>query len=402
MNASALWKSVTRPERKKPLRYAALVLALTGGVSQAQEGGMEREAAFHGFASFGYVATSGNHFYGETRGGGDVDYYELGLNGFLRLHPRLSASGQVLARKAGETDDGKPRLDYAFLDYQLPAGPTARYGVRLGRVRNPLGFYNESRDVVFTRPSILLPQSVYLEGTGVRELVFSSDGGQFYSDWDHANSHTSARLTLAMDRDVSEQSRRNLLGDTSSIAPYTPTGIKMRRPLFGQVLHEIDGGRLRLALSFLDTRLTGQLVAPALPSEPVSISARMIILSAQYNAEDWTLTSEYSLTSSRSELFGMRSINRSDGVYLQYQYRFSPEWSGLLRQDLSYPDRNDRGSNVSRDTTVGLIWSPRPEWLVSGEFHRIAGTGGVPVADNRGLTLAPRTDLFALMLGYRF
>ena len=30
-------------------------------------------------------------------------------------------------------------------------------GIRLGRMKTPLGFYNDTLDVPFTRPSILLP-----------------------------------------------------------------------------------------------------------------------------------------------------------------------------------------------------------------------------------------------------
>jgi hypothetical protein len=315
------------------------------------------------------------------------------------LHPNLSISGQILSRKAGATDGGKLRLDYGLFDYQLPAEQTTRYGLRLGRVRNALGFYNESRDVVFTRPSILLPQSAYLEGTGVRELVFSSDGGQLYADWDHDTNHTSVRLTLARDETLSHQTLENLFGPLSSVV----TGAKMKHPVFAQILHEMDGGRERLALSYVDTKLSGTLnLPPPFGPSSASVDAQIYMLSAQYNAEDWSLTSEYTLTSTRTEQFGSNSLNRSDGIYLQFQYRFTPEWTGLLRQDIAYADRNDRSNDVSRDSTIGLSWAFRPEWLLSTEYHQIGGTGGIPLADNRGRQLSPHTRLLAVMLGYRF
>jgi hypothetical protein len=39
--------------------------------------------------------------------------------------------------------------------------------------------YNTTRDVPFTRPSIILPQSIYFERT--RNLTVSADGGEIYA-----------------------------------------------------------------------------------------------------------------------------------------------------------------------------------------------------------------------------
>ena len=390
-NESSFWKYTRLP------RVACLAVALTSAAAWAESPEPAQQKYFHGFASVGFIDTTGNNFYGDTRNGGEFDYYELGLNGFAQLLPNLSISGQILSRKAGATDEGKLRLDYGFLDLKVLNQDTSSAGIRVGRVRNPMGFYNESRDVVFTRPSILLPQSTYLEGTGIRELIFSSDGAQLYGDWDHDTSHTSLRLTLALDQHVSGQTKKNLIGD--SPPPLDAANVKLRSPIFAQILHEMDGGRERFAFSYVDAMLTGDIVPI---NAPASLAARFYILSAQYNAENWSLTSEYTLSSSTYEILGMTNRNHSDGIYLQYQYRFSPEWTGLLRRDLSYPDRSNRGDNVSRDTTLGLRWLPDPDWLVSGEFHRIRGTGGIPSADNEGMVLSPNTNLLALMLGYRF
>ncbi len=333
MNTSEFWKSTKLP----PL--AGLVIALASSATWAGQPMPAQQGDVHGFASLGYIDTTGNNFYGDTRNGGEVDYYEVGLNGFAQVLPNLSISGQILSRKAGATDDGKLRLDYAFLDYKVTSQETSSMGVRAGRVRNPLGFYNETRDVIFTRPSILLPQSAYLEGTGIRELVFSADGAQIYGDWDHDTSHTSVRLTLAMDENVSRQTRDNVTGGLPP--PTEATSVKLRHPVFAQILHEMDGGRERLALSYVEGKLTGTIntVIPFLgpTSFPASLDTQIYMLSAQYNAENWTLTSEYTLTNSNYVVSGMGDPGHADGIYLQYQYRFNPEWTGLLRQDMYLP-----------------------------------------------------------------
>ena len=48
-------------------------------------------------------------------------------------------------------------------------------------MKNPLGFYNDTRDVPFTRPSILLPQSIYFDRT--RKLAIAADGVHLYGEY---------------------------------------------------------------------------------------------------------------------------------------------------------------------------------------------------------------------------
>ena len=391
MNASEFWKSTRFPS------LACLAVALTSSATWAEEPAPGQDY-LHGFASVAYIDTTGNNFYGNTKHGGEIDYYEAGLNGFAQLHPDLSISGQILSRKAGATDNGALRIDYAFLAYRVASQETSDFGLRIGRVRNPLGFYNETRDVIFTRPSILLPQSAYFEGTGVRELLFVSDGVQLYANWDRESSRTTFKLNIATDEKASKETRNNL---ANGLPGFSVTSLTVKHPVFAQVLHEMDGNRERLAFSYLDTDLDATIAAGSL-AFPITSHDKIYLLSGQYNAENWTLTSEYTLSSTKTEGLGPSSVTHSDGLYLQFQYRMTPEWTALLRQDVQYPDRNDRSTNASRDSTIGISWAPQPAWLASAEYHQISGTGGIPAADNRGMQLAPHTHLLAVMLGYRF
>jgi hypothetical protein len=287
----------------------------------------------------------------------------------------------------------------------------AHAGVRLGRVKNPIGFYNESRDVLFTRPSILLPQSVYLEGIGIRELLFSSDGLQFYSDWDHEQHHTSFKMNFAKSDEVSKQTRKNFLGGTGgsgqggAYAGFTLNSLRITDMFFAQLMDEFDGGRMRFGLSYLSATLNAQLESPQLPAPlDIDLDSNIIVLSGQYNQEFWSLTSEYALTTTKFNSSGQGERSRSEGLYLQGQYRMTPEWTGLLRYDLSFADRNDRGSTDARDVTAGLDWSPNQSWVVMGEYHYIHGSNAassIPGVDNPE-GVSKRTNMLVMMVGYRF
>lgn len=369
---------------------SALLLASPAWAGHEEDTTMALE--YHGFASVGYIASRGNHFYGDTQHGGAADYYETGVNGFATLNHHVSVAGQILARKAGNTDDGQARVDYGFVDVHAPRNGELDYGLRVGRVRNPFGLYNETRDVVFTRPSILLPQSVYFEGNGIRELLFSSDAVQLYGSVAGDEHLTSFKVSQARSGPASDLTLRNLTGGTIP----ANTDARVVHPLFAQVLHERGHGRQRYAYSYANLGMRG-----ALSGDAFDLQARVSIWSAQFNEENWSLTSEYQRTDIGSVVAGLASRNRSDGIYVQYQYRFSPQWTGLLRHDVSYGDRDNRSIRVSRDTAVGLIWRPRDNVQVNAEYHLIRGVDGIPLVDNPNGRTA-RTDLLALMVGLRF
>jgi hypothetical protein len=128
----------------------------------------------HGFFSLTLVNTSDNNFFGQSDDQISNEYSEVGANASWRLTPDLQLSAQLLSHRAGGTDDGDVRLDYGLLDWTMTSSEEGRSGVRVGRIKTAYGLYNKTRDVPFTRPSIILPQSIYFDRT--RNLTVSADG----------------------------------------------------------------------------------------------------------------------------------------------------------------------------------------------------------------------------------
>ncbi|MGH8472472.1 MAG: hypothetical protein ACREVJ_08490, partial [Gammaproteobacteria bacterium] len=122
----------------------------------------------HGFLSQGYTYTSANDFFGNSQGAGSLEFHELGMNVLGHPFPNLLFAVQGIYRDTAGSDEEDFRLDYANLDYSLPIGESLTLGVRAGRVKNPFGLYSEARDAIWTRPSVLLPQSIYFDGIGLR------------------------------------------------------------------------------------------------------------------------------------------------------------------------------------------------------------------------------------------
>jgi hypothetical protein len=394
-------------------RYSRLLLALSvalfGWESSKAEFSLPESVQVHGFASLGYFNTTDNNFFGDTkRDSGDVDFWELGINGSWRPLPDLQLSMQVVSRRAGETDDGDLRIDYGFLDYSFISDVDDLWGIRLGRVVNPFGFYNDTRDMPFTRPSILLPQSIYFDRN--RQFSLSSDGGQLYGERRTDIGTFSLQLQVAYPRTDDPDLRRTILGTA-------PAELKGKTSFLGRLMYEKDQGKFRLALSSIKARTKFEPGGPDIKDGRFNFAP--IYLSAQYNAERWSLTSEYALR--RTEIMGFGpSLPDTDftgeSYYIQGTFRLSQRWEGVLRYDVLYLDRDDRDgkkreaatggartahSRFAKDLTIGVRWDVVPNFLLRFEYHNVNGTAWISDLENPD-ERTQRWNLFVLLGAFRF
>lgn len=134
----------------------------------------------NGFIAQSGLYSDGNNYFGDSRNSVSGEFFEAGLVSSAQFGNNWSVAAQVLSRKAGDNDDGTPELDYAYVRYRMPLDSTLETGVRLGRFQLDQGLYNATRDVPFTRPSVLLPQSLY--GENIRNSRFAHDGIQWYGE----------------------------------------------------------------------------------------------------------------------------------------------------------------------------------------------------------------------------
>ncbi|MGH9893732.1 MAG: hypothetical protein ACREA0_17465, partial [bacterium] len=386
-----------------------------------------RDFQMHGFASQGYTYTSGNDFFGNSQGDGSLEFTELGLNVLGHPLPNLLFAVQGIYRDTGGSDEGDFRLDYANLDLTLPVRDDLTFGIRGGRVKNPFGLYSESRDAIWTRPSVLLPQSIYFDSLGLRSPVLSSDGGMLYGRYAFGNHALTAEF-LVSDPNVSN------IVDFLAGVPNEFGTLSGRALFIGRAGYEWQEGRFRLLFTAVDFDHDFDADSPAALPGNVKLFAPFV--SAQVNLEDWSFTAEYLRTGlRRTGIFFEERLppdpvarkffldNTLESYYLQVQYRFAPEWSAIARYDAFFANADDhdgsgtaRGTGLPRhrfyakDLTFGLRWEFFEDWLVAAEYHNVDGTGWLSPIDNAGINDPARVrevsdghwDLFALMFSYRF
>ncbi len=405
LSAARRRKNQPRSWPLRARRPALILISLAAVTAPA----MAFDYQFHGFAAQGFSLSDGNNYFGDSRNGSG-NFYELGLNSTVAIRPDLLISAQGILRRAGRLDTEGLRLDFAQLDYRVLSTAGSNAGLRIGKVKNPYGFFNDTRDVVFTRPGIVLPDSVYFERSGLRSVIFSREGGQFYGE--HVLGEHALSLTgnYGLNFDLNAAEKRNLLGTSTAL----PNNVRVSKFYVARLQDDWNAGRVRLAASYLHAAIAVQ----PLPIAPIEgrETASFWLLSAQYNQPRYSLTGEYVVQYAKgASNIGPSFTTASDGFYLQGDYRFHPQWTAVARYEAAFSNRHDRDGReyaqqsggdrydrFSHDEMIGLKWSPTEHWGLWAEFHLIQGHSNIGALDNLGRTPADRSKLLQVMAAYRF
>ncbi|MGJ8687361.1 MAG: hypothetical protein ACSHWQ_07770 [Spongiibacteraceae bacterium] len=384
---------MSAPKLRKPI--SSLLMPLLLAYSAYGNAFEIADLNIHGFISQGYLKSQGNNFYGESLDG-STDFSEAALSSNWRIDNKFSIAGQIVSRDAGQIDNGGVDVDYLFLDFKAIENSDSGLGLRLGRVRNTFGLYNDTRDTIFTRPTILMPQTVYFEGNGLREILFASNGAQLYSYWDADGDSTSFTLTAGRDRRFDEDVTRNLAGGA-------PIGrVSITSPIFARLQHSMDGGSTIVSLSGLSASIDST-DSPLGPQGNAKLDATAIVLSLQKNLEHWSFSTEFSSMAISYHIGAIEISNsESQSAYLQAQYRSSKNIVTTMRYEYGIGDTEHPNETDSSQLVLGIRWTPTPAWVIAADLYGIRGLAGISNIENENRAIEERSEIFAFMIGYRF
>jgi len=389
------------------LRFGSAVLLAVLGCAVAMA---DERLQWHGFAALSAVKTDRNAFFGDSE---DLsfDFREAGINASYRLNSRVLLSGQVLSRRAGELYDGSPQVDYALVNVTLAESLSNRTALHLGRIKNPLGLYNATRDVPCTRPGIFLPQSLYFDKT--RNTMLATDGVMLSSQWRTGRGDIS--FDIGAGRPLVDKNFEWAMLGLDFPGKLDPGWDALVAALW---YHSPDE-RLRLGISGLSAKSDYE-PGGGFDLQAGELSVNMALLSAQYDWYRWSLAAEYLYLPLRWENFGpLMPFDESNGesYYLQGMYRPRRDIELMARWERGVTDRDDRGGFAQAERALGLLphfdfydrsWTFGATWHVSrhlmlrGEYSQRSGTYVLSSRENLPEDLSRKWHIFAAQIALRF
>ncbi|MCW9052375.1 MAG: hypothetical protein OQJ91_08715 [Motiliproteus sp.] len=389
----------------------AISLVIFAVIARAETDGDQSSAwQWGGYLTQGWSISDRNNFFGRSsNSNGSFSFRELGFNANYQWTNQVSVSGQALSRWAGEVDDADTNIDYLFADWAAIQDSRMQAGIRVGRIKNTIGFYNETRDVAFTRPSALLPQSIYQDR--IRELLLSSDGVGAYLHSELGPGDLQFNVQFGRPQ-VGRDSELALLGRDWD-------GQFINEEMFlSRILYEHNGGQFRFGFTWVDASsdFDGR------GSDPFStglVDLNLIGISVQLNNENISLTAELVQETVERKDFGgifTQPKNVVEAFYVQADLRLNYKWTLFARYDEVIADKNDKDGSrfnsltglpahqrFAKDWTIGVGYKPTPNLLLRGEVHHVDGTAWLSSLDNPNpVSLKQDWNLFLFQASYRF
>lgn len=398
----------------------AIILMLTcGGAAQA----FDPEALeIHGFASAGYLKTTENNYLLNSEDG-SFEFNEAGLNVTTALSDRFKAGMQLFSQDQGDVGNNAVHLDWAFLDYKWKEA----FGIRVGRVKTPLGLFNEIRDYDMLRTSILLPQGVYSEY--YRELQIAYQGVALYGTlplasvgkltYDVFGGQPQVPADGIMAKYLADESLRiismpvdRMIG--ARLHWYAPVNSPLNGLMFGATMMQF-----RVELNQEST------------TQPIYFRSdvpetRFTFFSASYDIGKWTLAGEYQRWGYDGTLYAdMSHVNvpnpapyeytiATDTYYVLLSYTVTDWLRTGVYYSVYYADRDDRDGKKlparglkdyagwQKDLALSLRFDISDAWIVKLETHVMNGVALCDFAENDMSKIKENWMLFAVKTTFTF
>jgi len=390
-------------QQEKTLRkslIAAITFAL-GTLTASAQSLDDLNIQFHGYATQGFLYTTNNNIFTTSSSNGSPAWTDAVVNLSAQPTPKLRVAFQVRYFLLGNYGNSIT-LDWAAADYKV----NDRFGLRFGKVKTPIGLFNEIQDIDPSYLWALLPESVYPIDN--RSSYLAHYGGVVYG-------------TVALSPQLGKLEYRAFGGEGHYSAndgyfiAQAEAGFNLpndiKGPLYGGALHWKTPltGLMVGASAIKDNTWTAPYTANsgALTGSETLLANTQPNYFAIYDKDKIMVAAEYT-RSWGNQLVHLPgtpdSYTRNDdrGWYAMASYKITPK----LTTGAYVSQNDDRQAPVSSDRHYN-------EWVVSGRYdfndflyakaeeHFIDGTG-LAYDDNLNPDLQPKTRLSVLKIGVSF
>jgi hypothetical protein len=378
----------------------------------------------NGFISQGYLYSTDNDFIPQSSENGSFEFSEIGLTFSVDVSNKLRLGIQLLARDFGPIGNHQIVLDWGFADYRF----SNAFGIRVGKVKTPLGFYNMIRDTDPLLPMVILPQGVYDEtyrpvfiaynGIGIYGKLNIGAGSINYHVFTGGLNHPSDAPYLTQ---IMNSVNRGIAQTGMSISP-----LEMDTQLFygGQLIWNtpVNGLRFGGSYAYLKGKYKSTLNIPM--SNPVTVFGtlklkKLFILSGEWAIGNFTLTAEYIELPPllHLDLLGERLLlvdETQQGWYIMGSYVFGDKLMLYAYYDHFLSNKDDPEGNRTvllglenffgwqKDLVIGARYDINFNWTIKLEWHFIDGVAKSAVFFPDTSNAVQKWNLLALKMSYNF
>lgn len=366
----------------KYLTLFSLLLANIVHATTAEQQKASSPWQVHGFLSQGAIKASGSDFVNDDQKT-SFELTEIGLNASYQVNNSMRLAGQLVYLNGGNRYAEGARLDYLLLDWSVYQSLDSQVNVYLGRFKNYNWLYSSIRDVPFTRPSIVLPQSLYFDG--FRDIAVGGDGIAIaYKQSAGSFGELDFNLSFGTSS-ISDKQRAIILGEFAN----------------GEMDHDFDvqssvywqpaESQWRFGLALLDSDF-GYKAGQHDLSQDADIVLQRFMLNALYEGERWELSGE--AFQERFILDGFyhpnfHRDNKAQGFFVQTRYKWAEQLKVLARFEKFFANKDDKnGSELAKnpltsmpnhfgfqhDITLGLAYDLASNMQIQMEHHWVEGT----------------------------
>lgn len=305
-------------------------------------------------------------------GVGGIDDSKDGYRNIVESGVRLSGTlpanfslhTQVLWRDYNNSIDSEPELDYGTLDWQL-ANRFGEQRISLGRFKANGGIYSNTRDMPFTRPSILLSGAIYSDDQ--RSVYEHIDGVRF-------SAVTVTDLgELAAEFGYGSQSVDEEFG--RSVGGFKPPTINIDADhswLF-DLKYQTHAWLVNFSYRKLDVTVKSNFgFFEPRNTNRIGYDMDNYILGLQYSRGPWEFTAEGLVQRVKYKEIGLEA-HSIYSIYFQPRYFINAEVALMGRIERTLVDGGDLDLAEDRrgisSYSTGLTWRPSERWQLSAEIH---------------------------------
>jgi hypothetical protein len=369
----------------------ALACAVAPAAAQTSFKVADKDVDVHGSFQQGYIVSDGNNYLTMETSEGSGAMTDGSLNLATKLTPKLRLGGQLYSRNIGQLGNGQIQLDWAFADYKF----NDTVGIRAGKVKTPLGLFNDTQDMEFLHTWALLPQGVY--PLDLRSITIAHIGADVYGSVKLGQAGSLAYTAYA----------GKIQDDTKGGYRY---GVEDTGLGFKSDIDNSGGGGdarwttpvtgLMAGYSFMQTKSETDLFVQAagIDLKVITSPSRRQAFYADYQGGALRLSTEWRLekmSMTMTPAVFPNSTTDSTGAFAAASYRIAPKLEvGAYHSRFVYDTNldSDAVDNHINDTAISGRVDINRFWHVKVEGHFIDGYGSTTLA--RGFYLRSNTSGF--------